>query len=141
MGFLPRHLSGHRAGRFRSREDNVQFISTGRVPDRTVAGRSVHAKHCSFDGFYNPIWQLNVSELETPDCGQILAELRKADADLHAAVPSLRDLAASFGRPDGDWLYVLRDLEWKWQDMYFAEHPESAGVTAFDDQRGTVLRK
>jgi len=38
-------------------------------------------------------------------------------------------------------LYTLRDLEWKWQDMFVRNHPEFKVAGIFDDLSECVLCK
>jgi len=67
--------------------------------------------------------------------------LRFQDAALGSLTPSLRVLAERFGKPSNDRAYTLRDLEWKWQDMYLEQEPDIGAPRGLDDLGSGVLRK
>jgi hypothetical protein len=71
--------------------------------------------------------------LSSADCGAILQRVRDVDDRLLEALPSLATLAQLYGRGDGDRLYTLRDLEWKWVDAHLKAHPEIDPAGRFSD--------
>jgi len=90
--------------RYRSEAEWVQRLAAGEVPGKTQRWYSI------------AVWEDNVETLESADCRQFINQMREADDAFHRAIPPLPELAERFGRKDGDRLYALRDLEWKWLD-------------------------
>ena len=115
--------------RYRSEAEWLDMIESGGVPEK------------KYRHFFVSIWEENIKELETEDCDVVLVRLRRADDAFNESVPSLVTLADSFGQEDDQRIYALRDLEWKWQDMYLDRHPELHGLQRFDDLQSCVLRK
>lgn len=113
----------------RTEADWVAAILTGEAPEKTE-------RH-----YFISIWEDNVERLERGECERELGDLRDADEAFGRAVPPLAALAESFGDADGRRLYALRDLGWKWQDAYLAQHPEIDASRRFDDLRSGVMRK
>lgn len=114
---------------YRPEAEWLPLIESGCIPDK------------QFRHFLVSIWEENLEELETADCDAIIARLRCADDAFHAHMPPLRELAALFGERSNQKIYALRDLEWKWQDLYLDQHPGLKGVRRFDDLRSGALRK
>jgi hypothetical protein len=91
--------------------------------------------------YFIPVWEENVEELESSDCGKVVARLREVDDALHRAIPPLPALAKLYGDKAGDRLYAMRDLEWKWADCYLDDHPEIDPTGRFDDLAACVMRR
>lgn len=115
--------------RFKTEREWVQRIATGTIPEKKYRHYNI------------PIWGENIGELETSAPNEILLRLRQMDDRLTERLPSLADLSGAFADPDGDRLYALRDLEWKWQDMYLDQCPEIDASGKFDDLLACVLKK
>jgi hypothetical protein len=107
----------------------VRVVSAGEVPEKLVRNYLI------------PIWPENVAELESEDCWRILSRLREADDEFHREVPPLEELARLCGDGNGQKVYALRDLEWKWQDAYLADHPDLSHLKPFNDLEARVMRK
>ena len=88
-----------------------------------------------------PITDDMAPQLRTTDPESLLAQMRDADRRLSNCVPPLQELARRYADPDGERLYALRDLEWKWTDAFLAEHPEIDTTGSFDDHRACILYK
>lgn len=88
-----------------------------------------------------PITDDTALPLRTTDPESLLAQMRDADRRLANCVPPLQELARRYADPDGERLYALRDLEWKWTDAFLAEHPDVDRTGAFDDQKPCILCK
>lgn len=87
------------------------------------------------------VWEDNIDWLESEDCRDILESIRITDERLNNAIPSLPALAAVYGESAGERLYSLRDLEWKWTDLYLQEHPEIDVSGRFSDLGSVILRQ
>ena len=115
--------------RYKTEREWVRNIAMGTIPEK---------KHRHY---LIPIWKENIQELETWDLRDILLRLRRMDVKVTELLPSLAELADIFAQPDSNRLYALRDLEWKWRDMYFDKHPEIEVSGRFDDLSECVLNK
>jgi len=113
----------------RPESDWVHVISSGEAPTKSTRNYLI------------PIWPENVAELESEECGRILSRLREADDKYHREVPPLEELARQYGDGNGRKVYALRDLEWKWQDAWLADHPELGYLKPFNDLEACVMRK
>lgn len=113
--------------RYASEAEWIKRIQTGRVPQKTRRY------------YLLSVWEDNIAELECMDCGVILQKLREEDERLHQAIPSLSTLAREYGRKSGQKLYKVRDLEWKWIDLYLRAHPEVPTEGRFDDSGAVIL--
>jgi len=113
--------------RYASEAEWIKRIQAGRVPQKTRRY------------YLLTIWEDNVDDLESTDCGVMLQKLREADELLHQAIPSLSTLARDYGRKTGQKLYKVRDLEWKWIDLYLKAHPEIDAAGRFDDLDTVIL--
>ena len=87
------------------------------------------------------VWDDNIQRFEAMDCDRILQDMRDEDERLYQAIPSLPTLARLYGRKSGKRLYSLRDLEWKWTDLYLQTHPEIDNAAGFDDLGTAILWK
>jgi len=114
---------------YKTEREWVQSIATGAIPEK------------KYRHYFIPIWDENIEELDTLAPDTILLRLRQRDNRLNESLPSLADLANVFADPDGERLYALRDLEWKWQGMYLDQHPEINASGRFDDLSECVLKK
>lgn len=85
------------------------------------------------------VWQDNIDHLESTDCDQILQKLRDEDEQLYTAIPSLPTLAQLYGQKSGKRIYWIRDLEWKWIDLYLKAHPQINPAGRFDDLDSMIL--
>ena len=85
------------------------------------------------------VWEDNIDYLEATDCGEILQRMRDEDEQLYRAIPSLPTLAQLYGQKLGKRLYWLRDLEWKWIDLYLKAHPEIDPAGRFNDLDSVIL--
>ena len=115
--------------RYRSEAEWLERIAADAVPAKTQRW------------YFIPVWEDNVEELESSDCGEVIARVRQADDALNRAIPALPTLANLHGDKDGDRFYALRDLEWKWVDVYLDDHPEIDPTGRFDDLAACVLRR
>lgn len=85
------------------------------------------------------VWEDNIDWLETTDCDQILQNMRDEDEQLYRAIPSLPTLAQLYGQKSGKRIYWLRDLEWKWIDLYLKAHPKIDPAGRFNDLDCVIL--
>ncbi|MCE5323628.1 sigma-70 family RNA polymerase sigma factor [bacterium] len=85
------------------------------------------------------VWPDNIEWLESADCDSILQKMRDEDEQLHTAIPSLPTLARLYGKKSGKRIYWVRDLEWKWIDLYLKEHPQIDPTGRFDDLDCVIL--
>ena len=65
----------------------------------------------------------NIDRLEAMEPAQIIRELEAMDDAYYGAVPSIAELARTYGRPDNQQLFRYRDLVLQWQKRYLSEHP------------------
>ena len=80
-----------------------------------------------------------VSDLETRDCGRVLSDIRDTNEAFLRSIPSMYDLASLYGNATGEGYYRVRDLEWKWIDLYLDAHPDVSRAGRFDDIDTVVL--
>ncbi len=114
---------------YRTEEEWIRLIASEQVPPKRL-------RH-----YFVSVWADTLEELQSTECGQILVKLRSAEGALVGKLPSLPDLAQAYGEQDGQRVYALRDLEWKWQDQWFAEHPELSVSARYDDLAAGVRYK
>lgn len=88
-----------------------------------------------------PVSDEMAPQLRTTQPEDLLAEMREADRRLADLVPPMRELARRYADAQGERLYALRDLEWKWTDAFLDEHPDIDRTGAFDDQKPCILYK
>ena len=115
--------------KYRSEAEWLEDIASGNIPAK---------KHRYL---FTSIWEENVRYLLSADCERIVSDLREMNDKFLSTVPSLEVLAVSFGRHDEDRIYALRDLEWKWQDMYLHQHPELGATEALNELGGGAFLK
>lgn len=116
-----------RHGGYRSEAEWLEKIAGGDFPRK---GRRYYIL---------TLWEESIDHLASADSGAILQELRDTDERFHRAIPSLATLARLYGQQDGDRLYTVRDLEWKWVDLYLGAHPEIEPAGTFSDLATVVL--
>lgn len=66
-----------------------------------------------------------VEAMEQEPCGELLHRLREQDARWRVSRPSMQELAVRYGDPQGQQLYIIRDLEHKWLHTYYRERGET----------------
>ena len=91
--------------------------------------------------YFIPIWEGNLEELSEAQPADYLARLLEMDTAFRNKLPPLANLAHTFGESPGEALYALRDLEWKWTDLYLAQHLAIDRKAVFDDLAACVLHK
>ena len=127
---LPASLAPHvNRTACRTEGDWIRSIESEQFPPR----RSRH--------YFLTVWPDGLTGLQSTECGEILRKLLAADQARAASLPPLVDLARAYGDRNGRRLYALRDLEWKWQDQYLAEHPELGVSAQYDDLAAGVRYK
>ena len=75
----------------------------------------------------------NIDRLEAMNPAEIIHELEAMDLAYYAAIPSIADLAHTYGRPENQQLFRYRDLVLQWQKRYLNEHP--IDVPDMNDER------
>lgn len=65
----------------------------------------------------------NIDRLEAMEPAEIIRELEEMDDAYYAAIPSVAQLANTYGRKDNQQLFRYRDLVLQWQKRYLSEHP------------------
>src|SRR5215470_2190103 len=109
---LPKRILKLRRGRFaewRSEREWIPLLmETASEPRKLAIKLNVH--------------EGNVDELEGSSCEDIFAAQERQYHEGYGRMPSLEELAARYGDPDGRKVYLLpRDLEQKWMDMHARE--------------------
>ena len=64
----------------------------------------------------------NIDMFEKMSCDEIVAYVEKLDDEYYSAIPQINELAEIYGDRTNTKLYRLRDLMWKWQKQYIADH-------------------
>jgi hypothetical protein len=91
--------------------------------------------------YFVSVWADSLAYLRSASCDEIIAGLRSREESLVQQMPSMADLARSYGDVCGERLYALRDLEWKWQGRYVAGHPELGVAARYDELEAGVWCK
>lgn len=124
---LPSELRQYLSPACTSEAEWIKRIQAGRVPQKTRRY------------YLLTVWEDNVDDLESLNCGQIIRGMREKNETFLRAIPSIPDLAALYGHEAGDRFYRLRDLEWKWTDLHLEAHPEIDPAGRFDDLDTVIL--
>lgn len=124
---LPEHMRKCINPRYLSEADWIREIEAGNAPRKNRRYYLIS------------LWEDNIAQLESTDSGEILQQMRDEDERLYQAIPSLSTLAQLYGQMNGKKVYWLRDLEWKWIDLYLTAHPEIDQAGRFNDLDSIVL--
>lgn len=124
---LPEHIRCCISGKYRSEADWISAIEAGDYPRKK---RRVYLLS---------VWEENIDWLESTDCGQILQKMRNEDELFYQSIPSLPTLAQLYGQRNGKRFYWLRDLEWKWTDLFLTAHPSIHPAGKFTDLDSSIL--
>lgn len=65
----------------------------------------------------------NIQRLEAMDPADIIRELEEMDDAYYEAIPTAKELAVMYGRPDNQQIFRFRDMFLQWQKRYLKEHP------------------
>ena len=92
-------------------QTEAQWISQGSFPKATKRALTLALR------------EENIDRLEKMAPADIIAQLERIDDAYYAAMPTMEELAALYGRPDNQQLFRLRDLYLEWQKRYLREQP------------------
>ena len=66
--------------------------------------------------------QDNIEDYEQRSALSVVREIEEMDARYYAAFPDFGELAASYGNPEGDRFYRVRDLYYHYRTLYVKDH-------------------
>ncbi len=64
----------------------------------------------------------NIDMFEKMSCDEIVAYVERLDDAYYGAIPQINELAEIYGDKTNTKMNRLRDLYWKWQKRFIADH-------------------